>query len=58
MIIVRPFILNISSVSFGSSRTMDNAGPLQPPDWIKIRMGLISLPLKYSFRAFSAFSDT
>jgi len=36
------------SVSFGSSRTIESLGPPQPPEFKNIRIGLRSLPVKYS----------
>jgi hypothetical protein len=45
---LKPFILKTSSVSFGSSRAMARDGPPHPPELRKMRMGLTSLPLKYS----------
>ena len=39
---VRPFSLKISSVSRGSSRASDRAGPPQPPGFKNTRTGLFS----------------
>jgi hypothetical protein len=52
---LKPFILKTSSVSFGSSRARARDGPPHPPEFRKMRMGLTSLPLKYS--AISSVAD-
>ncbi len=53
-----PFISCTSSVSLGSFRAIANEGPPHPPSFKNIRIGAISLPLKYSAICWLAASVT
>lgn len=45
---LKPSISKTLSLSLGSSRAIPRDGPPHPPSLRKIRMGVTSLPLKYS----------
>ena len=58
MINWKPFTSYTLSLSLGSSRAIANEGPPHPPSLRKIRIGVISRPLKYSEICWLAASVT